>query len=237
MPVTTPVQNLIDIAMSLLRQNGVRSTNEFSEAQKLMYASQAAREMQRQLSLANKQMYYETFLFDMEAGVSQYDLDTITTGTFRRLIRLRRMDGVRPWVVRKIQGGWVKFEEYEAAYPNPTIARGRQVAMLNGSTLWIAPPPAQTVVDAFEALVETKIVPAGGFTDAATDELAPTPDEWVDFGGWWMAYLATQQDEETGEVFRKTAVTMLASLRSDENHNFRGEPRVAAPMDDGGSDW
>lgn len=233
MAADLPAQRIVDIALSLLRQTSVQNTQEFSDEQILMWASQAGREMQRQAALANKELYYETIAFDMVAGQQEYDLEALTTRTIRKLVRLRRMDALRPFVVRKVQGGWVAFERYEAAYPNPSINPRVQVAKLNGNKLWIAPVPSATVEDAFEALYEAKIVPDGGFTDLANDELAPTPEEWVDFAGWWMAYLATQQDEETGETFKNTALTMLQSLRSDASHEFRGEPRLAVPLEDG----
>lgn len=237
MPAVTPVQNLIDVCTSLLRQSGTQSTKLYDSAQLLMYASQAAREVQRQLKLVNKQFFYDTVTFDMTDGQDQYDLMALSTDTFRHLIRVRRVDQAKPFTVRKIQGGWPIFERYQNAYPNPSIDPRLQVAMLNGHTLWIAPTPSQTVTDAFEALIEKLIVPRGGFTDAATDDLDPMPDEWVDFGGWWMAYLATHRDEESGGMFKEAALTMLKSLRADYNHEFYAEPKVTYPMDDdtGGS--
>jgi hypothetical protein len=235
MPVVTPAENVWTIAESLLRQTAAQGTQEYSAAQKLMWTGQGIREMQRQLSLCNKEYYYDTATFDMTDGVSQYDLGTIISPfNFRKLVRLRRMDMARPWTVRKIQGGWPQFESYEEAYPSPSIDARVQRCKLVGRTLWIAPTPSQTKVDAFEALYEKMLVPQGGLTDLSTDELEPTPDEWVDFAGWWTAYLATQQDEETGEKLKQTALTMLASLRSDMNHEFKGEPRLAVPLEEDG---
>lgn len=221
---------------SLLRQDPDEdNVLEWTEAQLLVYISDAAREAQRQLKDIDQNFgLTKSDPFDIVADQQVYTPDDIVgnDANLRILVGIERLDlGPKPVDVPVIRGGIEELRKIERAFAYVAGTRCLRY-LLVGEDVWLAPVPTANVTAALRAIFEAKLVPQGGFTADADNLLFP--DDWLEFirlDAWRKAL--GQDDQNPGHAWNARQ-DCLKSLRNDwKNRNSGQQVETVQSVEDG----
>lgn len=212
-------------ALNSVLRNDPASQNvpEWTEAELLVYISDAAREAQRQLKMIDQSFGTDQVTFDIVSGQQKYTADDmgITAEAYKAPLCLYRNGiGPKPVPVRFIKHGWPEYNSYlQTDYLNGQLCFA--VMLVGDGDLWPAPIPTENVTGGLTLLFEKLIVPPGGYTTTGDD--LEFPQDWLEFIRWDAAAKAKRQDETNPGPMWEQREIVRKSLRADFANRLTGQ--------------